>query len=90
MGREDDRHPVAIEIRQEVQDVVAGLDIDPARRLVEEQQIRLADHRSGKEHALLLAARQHPDVTVAEPTDPKAFDHLVHKEPIGPTWPGAP
>ena len=60
-----------------MEDVVAGLEVDAARRLVEEQEGRVGDQRPGEEDALLLAARQLADVAFGEPADPEALEQPV-------------
>ena len=59
---------------QEVEDVMPRPDVDPARRLVEDQQIRPAQQRSRDEGALLLAAREVPDVPAEELADPQLVE----------------
>ena len=49
---------LAVERLQQVEDLVAGLAIEVARRLVAQQQRRIGDDRAGDADALLLAARQ--------------------------------
>ncbi len=75
----DDRLAVvAVERLQQVEDLVAGLAIEIAGRLVAEQQRRVGDDRAGDADALFLAARQLPRIVVARarrarrPTAPSA------------------
>ena len=61
----DDRLVViAVERLEQVQDLVAGLPIEIARRLVAEQQRRIGDDRARDADALLLAARQLAGIVV--------------------------
>ena len=55
MGREHEPSPVARDLALEPFD---GGDVEMVRRLVEEQEIRLADHGPGQQDASLLSARQ--------------------------------
>ena len=55
---------IAVERLQQVENLVAGLAIEVAGRLVAEQQRRVGDDRAGDADALLLAARQLPRVVL--------------------------
>ena len=59
--REHDRAARALELVDEIPELPARLRIEPGRRLVEEQQLRIADQRAGEREPLLLAARQRAD-----------------------------
>ena len=61
----DDRLAVlAVERLQQVEDLVAGLAVEVAGRLVAEQQRRVGDDGAGDADALLLAARELARVVV--------------------------
>ena len=60
--REDDREAEVVQVVEQVEDVVAGADVDARRRLVHQQQVRIAEQCPGDEHALLLAAGELADV----------------------------
>ena len=61
----DDRLAVlAVERLQQVEDLVAGLAIEVAGRLVAQQQRRVGDDRAGDADALLLAAGELPRVVL--------------------------
>src|SRR5689334_21645719 len=66
VGREQDRAARGLELLDEVPDLAARLWIEPRRRLVEEEQIRVADDRAGDGQSLLLPAGQltNPAVTL--------------------------
>ena len=55
---------LAVERLQQVEDLVAGLAIEIAGRLVAEQQRRIGDDRARDADALLLAARELPRVVL--------------------------
>ena len=66
MSREHDGCAVAMQIRKEVDDLMAGAHIDTGGRLVKNEQFWLAMEGAGEEHPLLLAARKFADVSVFE------------------------
>src|SRR5690606_40415895 len=59
MGGEDDGHPLAVELGDEVPHRAAQLDVDAGGGLVEDQQARLVDQRAGDHQAALHAAGEH-------------------------------
>ena len=62
---EDDGRPVlALELAQEVQHLRLGRDVDRRRRLVGDEEARLAGQRHGDHRALAEAARELPGVGV--------------------------
>ena len=74
VGGEHDRDPVGVEVGEQVEDVVAGLEVDAARRLVEEQERRVGDQRAGQEDPLLLAAGQLADVAAGQAADAQPLE----------------
>ena len=76
----DDRLLVlAIECLQEIENLVARLAIEVARRLVAQQQRRIGDDRARDAHALLLAARELSRIVVHSLPEP---DHVLRcREP---------
>src|ERR1051326_8126414 len=54
-----------LEGAQDVPDVPPRLRIESGRRLVEEEQFRIADERTGNRESLLLAAGELADIRVA-------------------------
>ena len=58
VGGEDDRLAPLRHRPQGPPEVPAALDVDPRRRLVEDQQVRVADKRGGKAHPLGLTTRE--------------------------------
>ena len=81
VGGEHDRQPVGVQVVEQVQDLVAGAHVDAGRRLVQQQQVGLAEQRAGDEHALLLAAGQLADVAVGQVADAEPVEHLVRPRP---------
>ncbi len=77
----DDRLAVvAVQRLEQVENLVAGLAIEIARRLVAKQQRRIGDDRAGDADALLLAARELPRIVVgplAEPDDRQRGLHAL-------------
>ena len=49
---------LAVELAEELHDLVAGLRVEVAGGLVGQDQLRVVDQRAGDGHALLLAAGQ--------------------------------
>ncbi len=66
VGGEEDRDAVTVEVHEEMEDIVARLDVHTAGWFVEEQEARVADERAGEEDALLLTAGEVPDMLLAE------------------------
>ena len=58
MRREQDRPAGLLELLDEIPQLPPRLRIEPGRRLVEKQQIGIADERAGERQPLLLPARQ--------------------------------
>ncbi|MDF3042397.1 MAG: hypothetical protein K0Q71_5103 [Thermomicrobiales bacterium] len=56
VGGEHHGHSLAVQLGEQVQDVVAGLDVDTGGGLVENEEVRLANQRARQEHPLLLSA----------------------------------
>ena len=57
--------PGPLELVDEVPELPPGLGIEPGRRLVEEQEVGIADERAGEREPLLLSPRQRADPRVA-------------------------
>ena len=71
---------LAVQRLEQVEDLVAGLAIEVAGRLVAQQQRRIGDDRAGDPDALLLAARQLPRIVpgaVGEPDDLERGRHVL-------------
>src|SRR5512138_156716 len=77
MRREEYRAARRFELLDEVPDLSARLGIEPRRRLVEEEQIRVAHDRTGDRQPLLLAARQLADPAVPFLIELYEPDHVV-------------
>src|SRR4051794_30802215 len=61
MRRQHDRAAERLEIRDEIPELTARLWIESRRRLVEKEQVGVADDRAGKREPLLLSTRQLSD-----------------------------
>ena len=62
LGREHhDRHPLRGEVQQQRVEVALRVDVDPARRIVEQQHLRLGRQPPRHHDLLLVAARQRGD-----------------------------
>ena len=72
--RDEQRRALIRELEQRVPELAARLRIDGAGRLVEEQQIRLVQHRAREREALLLAAGQRAGELLALLAQPEALD----------------
>jgi hypothetical protein len=71
------RESVVVELVDQVHHVVPGPNVDARRRLVHQQELRAAQHRSRHEDPLLLPAGELPDVPAAQVADPQPVEHLV-------------
>jgi hypothetical protein len=65
VGGEDDREPVAVEVVEQVEHLVAGADVDAGRSARRAAAGPAPQQRPRQEHALLLPAGQLPDVAGA-------------------------
>ena len=88
MRRDKNRNAVAIEVDEEVEDVVARLHVDAAGWFVEEEEPRISDKRPSEENSLLLSAGEVPDVFLPVFRDAEAFEQLQEIGFIGRSWPG--
>ena len=70
--REHDGQAVAVEVVEQVEDLVTGPHVDAGGGLVHEQEVGAAQQGPGDEHPLLLAAGQVADVAAAEAVDAEA------------------
>ena len=57
--------PAALELVDQVPELAARLRVEAGGRLVEEEQLGIADQRAGEREPLLLPARQRADARVA-------------------------
>jgi len=62
--RQEDRAAGALELVDEIPELPAGLRIEPRRRFVEEQEVRIADERAREREALLLSPGEYSDPRV--------------------------
>ena len=78
MGDVEDGHAqLLVEPREQVRERLLRAGVDTSRRLVEDEQRRLARKRLGDERALLLAARQRREGRVGTVGEPDSLDRLV-------------
>ena len=87
VGGQDDRQPVAVQVAEEVEDLVAGPEIDTRGRLVHQQQLRSTEQCPGDEHSLLLASGQLANVPVGKRGD---LETLQDRVDLGPLAAAAP
>ena len=71
----------AIDVEQQVDDVVAGAAVEIAGRLVGEQDRRIVGERAGDRHALLLAARQLRRIVMAAVRSPTSASSASARAP---------
>ena len=64
-GDEEHGDPLARELADERLDLRLGADVDPARRIVEDEDPRVEAQHPGEQHLLLIATRQLADLLVA-------------------------
>src|ERR671937_2358828 len=69
---------VAVELLEQRGERLLRLDIDPSRRLVEDEELRIGRQRLRDERALLLSARQGRQPPPRETREINAFDCLTH------------
>src|SRR4249919_523460 len=62
--RQENRAAGPLELVDEIPELPAGLRIEPGRRFVEEQQVRIADKRAREREPLLLSPGEHADPRV--------------------------
>src|SRR5213075_2526252 len=81
MRREQNRAAGRLELPDELPDLTARLRIEPGRRLVEEEQLRIADDRAREREPLLLPSRKLADPTVALLVELDESDHFIDSAP---------
>ena len=67
-------------IGEQVQQLVAGGDVDAPGRLVEHEHLRVVHERTGDERPLLLAATEGADLAAREVADPEPIKHFRRLE----------
>ena len=77
----NDRHAFAGEFGDDFVDGRASADIDAARRLVENDDLGLAQDALGDDHFLLVAARQRSDRLVGLALDEEACNAALGERP---------
>ncbi len=82
VGRDEDRHAVrARQVHEDAPERVARHRVDARGRLVEDQHLRLVDHRHGERQALAVAQRQRVGIGVAGLREVEARHHLLDARP---------
>ena len=71
------RGALALEAADQLPELAAGLGVEPGRRLVEEEQLGVADDAERDVDAAALAARQLLDARARLLLEPDGRDHLV-------------
>ncbi len=79
MGGEDDRASLGTQPPHHVPRLPPGRGIEPGGRLVEEDQLGVADEGQAEVQAALLAAREGLDPGAGLGLEPHQPDHLVHR-----------
>ncbi|MNT02861.1 hypothetical protein D3C72_1373710 [compost metagenome] len=59
--------------------LLAGESIQRAKRLIQQQQLRIGCQRTGNTDSLTLAARELPDKAFFRPFQPHFFQHLARR-----------
>ena len=77
VGGHDDGDALVVQLVEEVEELVAGLDVDADGGFVEEEQGWVADEGAGEKDALLLAAGEFTDVSLAQVVDAEALQHAA-------------
>ena len=77
VGHEDDRDAPRPDVLDELPRVAASLRVEAGRQLVEDRDPRVADEGQRDRQALLLAARQVPELAVALLGEAEALDQGV-------------
>ncbi len=88
VGGHHDRQATGVEVVQQVEHFVAGLDVDAGGGFVHQQELGAGEQGPGDEHPLLLAPGQLADVAITELGDTQALQHLGHLELLLPAGPG--
>ena len=63
VGGQENRPAVLLEVLDQIPELPSCLRIEAGRRLVEKQQLRIADERARERQPLLLSARQRSDAS---------------------------
>jgi hypothetical protein len=74
--------PNAVEAVEQSRECLLGLDVDPRRRLVQDEQLRLRCERLGDEGALLLPPRETHERPLGDVGKPDARDRLVDQRAV--------
>ena len=85
MAGQEDRRPAAVQVQQQVAHLGDALRVEAVGRLVEDEQLRTAQQRTGQAEPLLHAERVGLDRPAADAGQPHLLEHLVDPRP-----PGAP
>ena len=84
MAGQEDRRAAAIQLQQQLADLGDALRVEPVGRLVEDQQFRTTQQRTGQPQPLPHAQRVRPDRPAADAGQPDLLEHLHHPGLPGP------
>src|SRR5690606_11365843 len=82
VGRQDHGHARRAQRAHHVPHVLAQFDVDPGRRHVEKQDVRLVREGLGNQDAALHAAGQRDDLAVALVPQAQVSQHLLHVDRV--------
>ena len=80
--RQQNRPARALELFDQVPELAARLRIEPRRRLVEKQQLRVADERAREREPLLLPARKRADARAPLLLELHERDHVLGRRTL--------
>ena len=72
------RAPLAVQIAQQMQNLMPRAHVDTASGFVQNQNVGLAEHRPRDEHALLLASAELANVPTFQTMQPQPIEHIGH------------
>ena len=73
MRGQEDGHALAIQLMQEVQNIVLGLQVHTGSRLIEQQEVGPGNQGAGEKDPLLLSARELADVPPGVRREPETL-----------------
>ena len=79
MRRQDNRHVILTNFRQQVTETDALFRVEPRSRLVHDNHLRMMDQRLGNPQTALHTSRQLVGIAVAHIEKPHVLQHLIHR-----------
>jgi hypothetical protein len=79
---EKNRAPGSLELFDQIPELAPRLRVEPRRRLVEEQQIGIADERAREREPLLLTAGQCTDARAPHLLELNELDDVIRRRPL--------